>query len=669
MLKKLMALVLSLALLLTTLAVPVGAVVGGEVTKTVSQFSDMPDDWSTIALQNAVKNGLLQGDGDKILPAQNLTRAQMATVINRAFGAQVKAQIDNFTDVEPKEWYYEEMAKAVMMKTFQGSGNQLNPNSSITREEAFIVLARALKLGKSVAVAGEFTDLGQISSWAKEEVYSMINAGYVQGSNGKINPKATITRAEFAQLMDNIIKVYINEAGEYTEVADGNVMINAPGVTLKNITVNGDLIIGDGVGDGEVELDNVNVTGRLVVRGGGANSIVIKGSSQIGNVIIARVDGTVRVFAESGAEIEVIHIEDGSDEVIIEGSVGTLEIKSEVPVTIKNATIETVKVEALQANVTVDLGTNVKNVVVEKVSEGTKLTVEGTVDKVTTEASKTEVKGTGTVKAAEVKAGANDSKIETPSTKVSVSEGVSGTTGTGGAELEAGKDYENAEDTTQVSTPIEEPVSGGGGGGGTTVTSSTYAFVIEKGANAYNIGEKTYADNTNLSFAMISTIFDENIGSYPEAVDEYAGFFERALEKTHTSGHPYAYSLANRINSYSGALGAFTGAAVDTLVDDIIAEGNATPTQVREFAEIMANASLEDLVDDLALLYPNETTPTGFEFTIYGESGTSENLVISDLKATFESKYSSKTISQVSGQILIALTQGSESIEFLIEKK
>ena len=82
----------------------------------------------------------------------------------------------------------------------------------------------------------------------------MVNNGYVHGSNGKIQPKGLITREEFAQLMDNMIKQYISESDTYTEVAEGNVMINVEDVTLKDVTVKGDLIIGDGVGNGDVVL-------------------------------------------------------------------------------------------------------------------------------------------------------------------------------------------------------------------------------------------------------------------------------------------------------------------------------------------------------------------------------------------------------------------------------
>ncbi|KUK72091.1 MAG: S-layer domain protein [Clostridiales bacterium 38_11] len=219
--------------------------------------------------------------------------------------------------------------------------------------------------------------------------------------------------------------------------------------------------------------------------------------------------------------------------------------------------------------------------------------------------------------------------------------------------------------------PVVDPVlPGGGGGGATPPTESNYGFRLVKDSNTYLIGEKVYTDNTKLTFEMLSTIFDENIGDYPAAVDDYTGFFERALAKTTANDNSYALSLASRIDNYPSpaSLKAFTGTEVMDLVDDVVNNGNATVAQIREFAEIMADSSLSDLVDDLALLYPTEITPLGFVFTIYGEDGTTidEEFVISDLKATFEAEYSNMTLAEVAGESLISLTHGDETISFII---
>lgn len=368
-------------------------------------FLDMPVNWSADAIVNAVKNGLLTGYSGKIMPSGNLTRAQLAVILNRAFGSEKEASLSDYSDVGAGKWYDSDMAKAVQMKVFVGSGGKLYPNRNITREEAFTVLARAFKLtGAGESSLDVFKDRAALSTWAKEPAASLTDAGYVSGSKGYLNPKRTITRAEFAQLMNNLLAAYYNKAGTYTDDIFGNAMINAPGVILKQLTISGDLIIGDGVGDGDVILDGVTVTGRTVIRGGGENSIRIVGNSSIGKITIARVDGKVRVFSEDGSEIGEVTV-DGSDDVILEGDVENVTvIAADITVTAMNAQIKTAVVE----------GENSRIVVQENAS----------IDYVTVNGGGAEISGKG--KVAAVSANADNVIVSTPGTKVTAAEGVSG---------------------------------------------------------------------------------------------------------------------------------------------------------------------------------------------------------------------------------------------------
>lgn len=280
----------------------------------ISGFSDMPEDWSRTAIENAVSNGLLTGANGKIMPDENLTRAQIAAILNRAFGGTEKASLESFSDVKSGSWYYDDMAKAVNMGTFIGSDGKLFPDNAITREEAFTALARAFRLTSTNTEAlNKFSDSASVSSWAKTSVAALVTAGYVNGSNGKLNPATNITRAEFAQIMDNMVKSYITSAGTYTSISGGNIMINTANVILKGVAINGDLIIGDGVGDGDVTLDSVIVSGRILVRGGGVNSIKVIGTSDVGSVVVARINGEVRVVVSDNANVQVIEVDDGSD--------------------------------------------------------------------------------------------------------------------------------------------------------------------------------------------------------------------------------------------------------------------------------------------------------------------------------------------------------------------
>jgi hypothetical protein len=399
-----------------------------------TEFSDMPDDWSTKALENAVANGLLKGDDGKIMPKESLTRAQMATIVNRAFGTLEKSSITGFDDVKKDAWYYDEMSKAVQMKTFIGSGDKLYPDNSISREEAFIVLARAFKLsGGNANILDKFTDKNDISDWAREGISSLVAAGYISGSDGRINPKHNITRAEFAQVMYNLLKNYINKEGTYTEDYDGNLMINVPNVTLKGLTVTGDLIIGDGVGDGEVILDDVTVTGRVLVRGGGENSIKIIGNSNINNIIIARVDGKVRIYAEDGTEVGEV-IADGYDDVIIEGNFESVTIVgTDITVTATNATVESASIEGENSKIIIDEKSSVKTINVN--------------------ANNAEISGKGTVES--VTANANNVEVTVPGASVTAGEGTTGVTA-GDKPVEPGK--------TEKVEEEKPPASTGGGG-------------------------------------------------------------------------------------------------------------------------------------------------------------------------------------------------------------
>ena len=89
MIKKIIAVFIAIVIVFGTIPIDVFANNSQEPAK----FEDMPENWSRAALENAVENGLLSGVDGKIMPNEKLTRAQMATVITRAFGAKDKGNI------------------------------------------------------------------------------------------------------------------------------------------------------------------------------------------------------------------------------------------------------------------------------------------------------------------------------------------------------------------------------------------------------------------------------------------------------------------------------------------------------------------------------------------------------------------------------------------------
>ena len=323
------ALVLTAALL-----VPNGA-----FAASATDFSDFPNDWSASAMSQAVENGLLGGYDGKIQPKGKLTRAEMATIINRAFGATEKASLEGYTDVLSDAWYYGDMAKAVQMGTFVGAGEgKLYPNQYITREEAFVVLARAFEVAEGNAQSlSSYSDGATVSGWARNAVAGMVEAGFVSGFDGKLAPKASITRAEFAAMMSKLVAQYVTEEATINHDVAGNLVVRSAGVTLKDMTVDGDLILADGIGEGDAILDHVTVKGRVIVRGGGAESVHFNHSTVKGQVIMNDRNGvTCLVEKESQLGALVLY-----SDAILEGHFDQVTVAAPIDVAVAKGMVNT----------------------------------------------------------------------------------------------------------------------------------------------------------------------------------------------------------------------------------------------------------------------------------------------------------------------------------------
>lgn len=267
-------------------------------------FHDFPTDWSAAGLRRAVDNGLLNGANGRIDGAGLLIRAQMAAIINRAFAAKKTADLSGYNDVSADAWYRSDLAAAVAMGTFQGANGQLNPERPITREEAFTVLARAFAHESgSTASLNVFSDSASVSSWAADSAAALVENGYVNGANGALNPKSNITRAEFAKIISDMASTYADASASLPETVDGSLIVRDNSVSLAGKTINGDLIIADGVS--QIDLSNVTVTGRILLRGG--ESGVNFANTKAGKGIAANTD-----IAVSGTVDSITVIADGA---------------------------------------------------------------------------------------------------------------------------------------------------------------------------------------------------------------------------------------------------------------------------------------------------------------------------------------------------------------------
>ncbi len=373
----------------------------------LSQYKDFPNDWSAKSLEQAIDDGLLNGSNGMIDAKGLLTRAQMAAIVSRSFGAAKTASLDDYRDVLPSAWYYSDMGKAVKMGAFQGANGLLNPDAPITREEAFTVLARAFALeGGGSATLKDFVDGGTVSSWASESVAALVAGGYVNGANGMLNLKNNITRAEFAKVITGMAASYVGAEGVSGKTVEGNVIVRESGASLSGMTINGDLIIADSAD--KASLDNVKVTGRIVIRGG-ADAVGIKNTTAGKGVLVSSPNGAAAISVSGGSVGTVTAKSDLS----LSGSVSNVAVTDKATLTVeKNASVGTVTVSAAGSKVTGDgkvtnVQVNANNVTVT--SKGAKVTAGSGVSGVKAGDKAVESGKTGTVGSTSTSSGGSSS--------------------------------------------------------------------------------------------------------------------------------------------------------------------------------------------------------------------------------------------------------------------
>jgi hypothetical protein len=108
--------------------------------------------------------------------------------------------------------------------------------------------------------------------------------------------------------MKNIFSGYFSKPGVYTRELEGNVIINSPGVNLKDCKIDGDLIIADGVNIGDIILDNISITGKILVRAG--NSLRIVNNSKVEEILINNKKNEINLQIEN-SNIKLLTLKSG----------------------------------------------------------------------------------------------------------------------------------------------------------------------------------------------------------------------------------------------------------------------------------------------------------------------------------------------------------------------
>lgn len=313
------------AAIITVLSVAVSATA-------FADFTDMPSGKMGIAITNAVSNGLLTGyDDGTVKPNEPITRAQMSAIIVRAFGVN-KNEKSGFGDVSDSAWYKDAVEKAVYMGAFKGDENgNFNPENNITFQETYTVLARVFQFNSRTSNSGAvvmkakddcldgFADKDSVAGWALDYTKAVVDKGGYTGIDGLLKPTESISRGEFAMIMDELVSLYIDKPGTYTDgFGDATVVVRSGDVVIDGLNTTKNLILSYGV-ETKTEVKNSRVDGCIAIYGGNDETPGANGKADESYISISAHMYDVRALAPCSL-IAVTILNENANDVYLSGS-------------------------------------------------------------------------------------------------------------------------------------------------------------------------------------------------------------------------------------------------------------------------------------------------------------------------------------------------------------
>lgn len=160
---------------------------------TGSSFTDVPaGSWYEEAVKYVSEKGLMNGTSSTAFsPNASTTRGMIVTILARVEGVNTSGT----------PWY----AAGQKWAMDNGISDGTNMVGEVTREQLATILYRYAKqkgydVSKSAALTA-FSDADKVSGYASEAMQWAVAEGLLQGSNGKLNPQGSATRAQVATIL------------------------------------------------------------------------------------------------------------------------------------------------------------------------------------------------------------------------------------------------------------------------------------------------------------------------------------------------------------------------------------------------------------------------------------------------------------------------------------
>lgn len=178
-------------------------------------FTDINAHKNKSVIEALASRGIISGMGDAAFaPDKTMTRAEFASIVVRSLGL-IPQSGTVFTDIPSSAWHAGYISTAASYGIVSGVGNgRYNPEGTITRQEAAVMVAGAAKLCgmdnqlSSAAIRdilAPFSDYVDAADWAQGSLAFCYQQNILDQSDLEIMPTEAIKRGEIAQMLFNML--------------------------------------------------------------------------------------------------------------------------------------------------------------------------------------------------------------------------------------------------------------------------------------------------------------------------------------------------------------------------------------------------------------------------------------------------------------------------------
>ncbi len=258
------------------------------------RYDDISGHWAESSIDRWSGYGVVNGAGDgQFAPDRTLTRAEAAQIFANLLGLTAAASLGQYVDVAVGSWYYDAIAQCVAAGILTGTGGAtMSPETVISRQELFVMYARALSIQPKTSADTSFTDSASVASWAAGYINALADMGAIQGGgDGSLDPAGDINRASFVALLDQSISGYANTDNATVGGTSGIVLVVADNVTVMG-NVESLVVVGGSAGVSGSSVGTITVTGDNA-------SVSVGGSASVGQVNVTGANAAVTVSGEA----------------------------------------------------------------------------------------------------------------------------------------------------------------------------------------------------------------------------------------------------------------------------------------------------------------------------------------------------------------------------------